>query len=107
MEDDEKNENKLTIHSIMTHLTAMSKRLASIEAKLDAGHAGVFDNTSENKFLRIEETAKALRLSTKSIRRMIDKGELRAHRKPGGRSIRLRRDEVQTLLKRDPDRMAR
>jgi len=50
------------------------------------------------RLLRVEETARALEISTKSVRRLIERGELRVHRI--GRCLRLSEEELRRYLNR-------
>jgi len=54
---------------------------------------------SSVRLLSVEETAHELNVSTKTIRRLIERGELRAHRV--GRCIRLSADELRLYLSRN------
>ena len=50
------------------------------------------------QLLCVEETARELHISTKTVRRLIDRGELRAHRI--GRCLRLSEEELRLYLNR-------
>lgn len=53
---------------------------------------------SPRPYLTIRETAMLLALSVRTIHRYIAEGKLRAYRVAGERSIRIKREDVETLL---------
>ena len=97
----------LTNPETQTLLGEIADRLARIEAKLDAGQRVGSLTIQATEFCTIKEAAEMLGFNPKTIRRMIEKGELRHSTLPGGTHKRLLRADVQRLLRKAPDHLAR
>ena len=53
---------------------------------------------NERRLLKLREAATELRYSERTIRRMIDRGQLRAVQLGRGRALRIPREEIERLL---------